>query len=202
MQEQELQERLALIETMMQQGRKTTEYWGWSFLLWGIAYLVAIAWGSLGPQGTGRDLSWPVTMIAAALLTAVIARRRTRSVPRTERSRAIQATWTAVGCGLFVFALPVAFSGHWEVHSSMAAIEAMLGGAHMASGLMLRWRAQMLVGGLWWAAAVASCFIPPNGVGILFLGATLVGQVGFGIYLMVRESRDKARARAARVQHA
>jgi hypothetical protein len=34
------------------------------------------------------------------------------------------------------------------------------------------------------------------------LAATLVCNIGFGIYLMVRESRDKARTRLAEVQHA
>jgi hypothetical protein len=39
-------------------------------------------------------------------------------------------------------------------------------------------------------------------VTIIFLGATFVCMIGFGVYLMIRESRDKARAQAARVQHA
>jgi hypothetical protein len=202
MQEQELQERLALIEAMMREGRKSTEYWGWSFLLWGVAYLVAMGWSSLLPDAGGRQLAWPVTMIAAAVLTALIARRRTRHQPQTERSRSIGAIWSAVGAGIFVFAFPVAFSGHWEVHSFMAAIETLLGVAHLASGVMLRWPGQMAVGGLWWAAAIASCFVSANGVAIVFLSATLVCQVGFGWYLMVRERRDKAQARAAQVQHA
>lgn len=202
MHEQELTERLALIESMMQQGRKSTEYWGWNFLLWGVAYLVATAWSSLLPGAGGRQLAWPVTMIMAAALTALIARRRLRHQPRTERTRGIMATWIAVGCGIFVYCLPVAYSGHWDLHSSMAAIEVLLGAAHLASGITLRWPVQMTVGVLWWAAAVASCFVSANGVGIAFLGATFVCQIGFGLYLMVRESQAKARARAARVQHA
>ncbi len=202
MQEQELTERIALIESMMQQGRKSTEYWGWNFVLWGVAYLVATAWSSLLPDAGGRQLAWPVTMLLAALLTTVIARRRMRGQPRTERSRGIKATWMAVGSGIFVFAFPVAYSGHWEVHSFMAAIEVLLGVAHIASGTMLRWPAQVAVGGLWWAAAVTSCFVSANGVGFIFLGATFVCNIAFGIYLMVRESRAKAEARAGLVQHA
>jgi hypothetical protein len=34
--EREIGERLALIESMMQAGRKSTEYWGWAFLLGGL----------------------------------------------------------------------------------------------------------------------------------------------------------------------
>lgn len=200
MDEREIQDRLALIESMMREGRKTTEYWGWSFLVWGIAYLVAVAWSSFLPGGP--LLAWPVTMTFTVLLTVSIARRRTRNRPRTEKSRALQAIWTAMGFGIFVFAFPVAFSGHWQSQSFMAAIETMLGIAHVASGMFARWPMQIVVGALWWAAAVASCFASGNGVAYIFLGATFVCMIGFGVYLMIRESRDKARGRAGEVQHA
>jgi hypothetical protein len=202
MNEQELTERIALIESMMRAGRKSTEYWGWNFLLWGIAYLVAVAWSSFLPNAAGRNLAWPVTMIFAVLLTIGIARRRTRNKPRTEKSRGIQAIWTAVGSGIFVFAFPVAYSGHLQAQSFMAGIETLLGVAYVASGLTLRWPTQVVMGGLWWAAAIASCFVEGNGVAYVFLAATFVCMIGFGIYLMIRESRDKARARAGEVQHA
>ena len=202
MNERDISERLALIESMMQAGRKSTEYWGWNFLLWGIAYFVAVAWSSLLPHGGGPLLAWPITMIFATLLTIGIARRRTRNKPRSEKSRALQAIWTAMGCGIFVFAFPVAFSGHYQPQSFMAAIEVMLGIAHVASGSFLRWPLQIVVGALWWVAAIASCFVNGNGIAYVFLAATFVCMIGFGIYLMIRESRDKARARGAEVQHA
>jgi hypothetical protein len=202
MHERELTERIALIESMMQAGRKSTEYWGWNFLLWGIAYLVAVAWSSFLPDTGGRWLAWPVTMIFAVLLTIGIARRRTRNQPRTEKSRALQAIWTAVGFGIFAFAFPVAWSGHFQAQSFIAAIEVMLGIAHVASGSFLRWPLQMVIGALWWAAAMASCFVSENGIAYVFLAGTLVCNIGFGIYLMIRESRDKARTRGAEVQHA
>jgi hypothetical protein len=202
MNESEITERLALIESMMKAGRKTTEYWGWSFLLWGIAYLVAVGWSSFLPHSGGPLLAWPVTMIFAVLLTIAIAQRRTRNRPRTERSRGILSIWTGVGCGIFVFAFPVAFTGHYQGQSFMAAIEVMLGIAHMASGSFLRWPMQIAVGALWWAAAVASCFMEGNGIAYVFLAATFVCNICFGIYLMIQESRDKARSRAGEVQHA
>jgi hypothetical protein len=202
MNDQEMADRLRLIESMMASGRKSTESWGWSFLVWGVAYLVATAWASFLPQTGGRSLAWPVTMIFAALLTAAVAKRRTRHQPRTDRSRFIQAVWSTVGCGIFLFAFTVAYSRHIEPHVFMAGIETLLGVAHIASGAMLRWKTQMVVGGLWWAAAVASCWVSQMGIAIVFLSATLVCNIGFGIYLMVRESRDKARTRLAEVQHA
>lgn len=202
MNEHELGERIALIESMMREGRRSTEYWGWNFLLWGIAYLVAVGWSSFLPHGGGPLLAWPVTMIFAVLLTVGIARRRTRNRPRSEKSRGILAIWTGVGCGIFVFAFPVAFTGHYQGQSFIAAIEAMLGIAHVASGTFLRWPMQIAVGALWWAAAIASCFVEGNGIAYVFLAATFVCNICFGIYLMIRESRDKARGQAGQVQHA
>jgi hypothetical protein len=73
--ELELKDRLNLIENMIAEGRRTTESWGWTFVLWGVAYYVAIAWSSWG-HGT---LAWPVTMIAAGVLTAVFASRQSGS---------------------------------------------------------------------------------------------------------------------------
>ena len=51
--EQELNDRLALIERMIAEGRRTTESWGWTFVLWGVVYYVAIAWSAWSPA---RDL--------------------------------------------------------------------------------------------------------------------------------------------------
>ena len=200
MNEHEIGQRIAMIESMMREGRRRTEYWGWNFLLWGVAYLVAVGWSSFLP---GRMLAWPVTMIFAVLLTILIARKRMRHEPKTDRSRALGAIWMGMGWGIFAFAFPAAYSGHFEAHSFMAAIEAMLGIGHVASGLTLRWPVQIAVGGLWWVAAIVSCFVPTNnGVAYIFLGAVLVCNIGFGTYLMIRESRDRARAQRAGVQHA
>jgi hypothetical protein len=202
MDEREIGERIALIESMMRAGRKSTEYWGWNFLLWGIAYLVAVAWSNFLPHAGGSGLAWLVTMIFASLLTVMIARRRGRQQPQTDKSRSLTAIWTAVGCGIFVFATPVAATGHMEAHAFIAAIEVLLGVAHIASGSTLRWPTQVVVGLVWWAAAIASCFVSERGTAVIFLIATLICNIGFGTYLMIRERREKARAGAGAVQHA
>ena len=65
--EQDLRERLALIEKMIAEGRRSTESWGWMFVLWGAAYCVAIGWATWGHGlsvwGSGRSLAWPVTKV-------------------------------------------------------------------------------------------------------------------------------------------
>ena len=42
--EQEVKDRLTLIESMIAEGRRDTESWGWTFVLWGVAFYVAMAW--------------------------------------------------------------------------------------------------------------------------------------------------------------
>ncbi|MDQ2834091.1 MAG: hypothetical protein M3Y50_10170 [Acidobacteriota bacterium] len=194
---QEWQERFEVIESMMLQGRRTTEYWGWSFVLWGTAYLVATAWSSFSHM---PNVAWPVTMTLAGVATIVIAKRKTRGRPATILGRAMLAVWTSVGAALFVFSFATMWSGHWELHTNMAAIECLLGVANMAGGIILRWRAQAFVGIFWWIAAVATCLVPAAQVGWIFLAGTLFGMIGFGLYLMVLESR--ARAMAGKVAHA
>jgi len=44
----ELRNRLNLIETMIAEGRRTTGSFAWIFILWGVAYYVAIVWSTTG----------------------------------------------------------------------------------------------------------------------------------------------------------
>jgi multisubunit Na+/H+ antiporter MnhB subunit len=194
---QDMQERFELIEKMMLEARRTTEYWGWNFVLWGTAYLIAIAWAAFGRM---PNLAWPVTMIAAGLATTVIAKRKKQGNPGTVLGRAMMAIWTSMGVALFVFCFATSGTGHWDTYANIAAIESFLGAANMASGILLRWRAQATVGILWWAAAIATCFVTANQVGWIFIAITIVGMIGFGLYLMVLES--KAKSGAQKVAHA
>ena len=194
--EKELLTRFELVEMMVQEGRRSTEYWGWSFVLWGSAYLVAIGWSAwLGTP----TIAWLVTMVTATPVTAlVIHSKKKKGELRTTLSRSISAIWTAVGIALFIYCFGVSLSGRFEAHSYTAAIECLLGVSNFASSMILRWRGQCLVAVMWWVAAVATCFGPENAIGPIFIAATLIGQVGFGLYLMVSERRD----RRAVVQHA
>lgn len=191
----ELLGRLELIETMMREGRRITEYWGWTQVLWGAAYLIAIGWASssMKPQ-----LAWPVTMIAAAVIMIVLIRTRKHAQPPTATSRAIRAIWIAVGAALFLFCFSVGISGHYEGHAFLAAVEVLLGVANFSSAMILRWRPQFVVAVIWWVAAVATCFVRAGMVIPILVIATLVGMIGFGLYLMYCERRD----RRARMQHA
>ncbi|MGB8031205.1 MAG: hypothetical protein WCF30_16260 [Terracidiphilus sp.] len=189
----ELTERLELIESMIAEGRRSTESWGWTFVLWGVAYYVAILWAGLGHS----YLAWPVTMIAAGVLTGVfIARKRSRG-PATTANRAIGAIWWAVGISMFILLMSLGFSGIADQHSSIAVAAAMLATANAASSFILKWKLQFACVLVWWALTVYACFGGGNMLTIAFLTAIFFCQIVFGSYGMICESRRRRQVQGA-----
>jgi hypothetical protein len=194
--EQDLRDRLKLIESMMAEGRRSTESWGWVFILWGVAYYIAIAWStwSFGGVLWGHDtLAWPVTMIAAFVLTIVLVKRRhgNGNHPQTTVGRALSAIWMAMGISMFVLLLSLGLSGRGGQQASIAVVAAMLGTANAASSMILKWKAQLACAIVWWAAAVASCFASVTQSTIVFTVAIFFCQIVFGAYGMMAEARER-----------
>jgi len=195
--ELELRDRIGMIENMMAEGRRTTESWGWSFVLWGVAYFVATAWSSGlvgGPVWAQRLLAWPVTMIAASVATAVVISRMQKGQPATTLGRAIGATWAAMGISLFMVLMGLGLSGRYDLHVFVAIIGGMLGVANMTSAMILKWKMQFACAVVWLAAAAVACFVTENQAGIAFLTATFFCQVVFGIYAVICESRRRRKS--------
>lgn len=185
----DLTERLKLIESMIAEGRRRTTKWGWTFVLWGLAFYVAVAWASWGRSAW----AWPVTMVAAAVLSSVLASRMKRGQPRTLMGRAIAAPWIGMGISIMVVLTALAVSGRYEAQVYVAIIGAMLGTAHMTSAIILKWKMQFLCALVWLASGVVACFSSEPVAGIAFLAATFLGQIVFGIYAMVLEARRAGR---------
>ena len=190
---QELNERFNLIESMIAEGRQSTESWGWTFLLWGVAYYVAIAWAYWG----NPTFAWPVTMIGAGVLTGIIAARRRGNKPETTIGRTMASVWFALGISLFLFGMCTSFSGHAEQHVFLAVICIMLGMANGTSGFILRWKVQFGCAIVWWAAGVVSLFGTLTQGFIGFLVAIFLCQIVFGSYMMIAESRGLKPGRSA-----
>jgi hypothetical protein len=183
---QELSERLGLIESMIAEGRRTTERWGWVFVLWGVAYYVAILWSSVG-HFVG---AWPATMIAAWLLTTLIAWRKTRTQPRTTMGRAVAAIWAAMGVSMMLLFPALGISGRIDEYIMISVAATMLGMANGASAILLRWRLQFGCAVIWWATAVYACFGRSTPVAVVFLGAIFVCLIVFGAYGMVADAQQ------------
>ncbi|MGA8729710.1 MAG: hypothetical protein WB608_13240 [Terracidiphilus sp.] len=199
MEEQELKDRLRLIESMISEGRRSTENWGWMFVFWGVAYYIAIAWATWGHS----SLAWPVTMIVASLLSGVLASRKAGRHPETTMGRAIGAVWIGMGISLFLVLMSLAFSGRYEGHVFIAIIGGMLGGANATSSIILKWKMQFGCAVVWWASAIVACFGTESQGSIAFLAAIFVCQILFGIYGMILKSHKRsARQRPEGAAHA
>jgi len=188
--ELELKDRLNLIETMIAEGRRTYESYGWTFVLWGVAYYIAILWAGLGHS----YLAWPVTMTAAAVLTGVIIARKRSKRPATTTARAIGSIWYAMGISLFVLLMSLGFSGRADQHTFIAIMAAMLATANATSSMILKWKLQFACALVWWALTVYACFGKGKPLTIAFLAALFFCQIVFGIYGMIRESRARREA--------
>ena len=184
---QDLKERLALIEDMIAEGRRCTESWGWVFILWGVAYYVAILGGGI----IRNPAVWPVTMIAACVLTGILVSRRGQRSANTTMGRAIGSIWIAAGISMFLVFLSLGTSGRIDQHIMFAVLGAMLGSANAASAMILRWKMQFACAIVWWASAVFACFAKSDQVTIAFLAAIFFCQIIFGIYAMIRDSRRR-----------
>lgn len=191
----ELKERLALIEDMIAEGRRSTESWGWIFVLWGVAYYVAILGGGL----IRNPIVWPVTMISACVLTGILVARRGHNITNTTIGRAIGSVWVAAGISMFLVFLSLGTSGRIDQHIMVAVLGAMLGSANAASAMILRWGMQFACAVVWWACAVFACFGKSTPLMIAFLTAIFFCQIVFGVYGMIRDAR---RRRERGVAHA
>ena len=185
--EQELKDRLSLIESMIAQGRRNTESWGWTFVLWGIAYYLAIAWSAWNHSAW----AWPVTIMIAVVVTFVVASLKAGNQPETTLGRAVGSIWIASGISMFLLFLALGLSGRLTDHLFVAVISAILGMANGASALILRWRVQFACAVVWWVAAVTTSFGTDAQSMIVFLVAIFLCQIVFGIYGVIAEAQER-----------
>lgn len=190
--ELELKERLRLIESMIAEGRRTTESFSWTFVLWGLAYYVAILWSTgafTGPIWGSSYLAWPVTMTAAFALTWTLGTRKSRNQPPTTHGRAVVSIWIWMGISMGILMVSLGLSGRGDQQTFIAVISTMLGATNAASGMLLKWKQQFACAVVWWAAAVVSLFSSVTRSSIAFLVAIFLCQIVFGIYGMICEAR-------------
>lgn len=137
---QDLKDRLALIEAMIAEGRQTTESWGSTFVLWGIAFYAAIAWTAWG-QGAW---AWPITMAIAVVVTVILASFRRGYKAKTVLGRSIGSVWVSLGISMFVLFIPLGIAGRLDDPRLFIAVaSAMLGMANASSALIVRWKIQV-----------------------------------------------------------
>jgi hypothetical protein len=177
--------RLRLFEEMTAAGRRATERWGWSFLLWGVGPLIAMLWEARGPYPA---LAWPVILVLCVVMNGVVLKlrgRRGHAVPMSMRS--VGAVWTSTGIAVLILAVATVWSGASDFRFLYVALFALAAVAHTASCVILKWFPQALTALAWWCAALAACFVPAARLQTLAAAALLAGNVGFGAWLTYKE---------------
>ncbi len=186
--EQELKDRLSLIEKMIFEGRRNTESWGWTFVLWGVVYYAAIGWSEWGHN----VWAWPATIMIGVVLTFAGVFLTAGNHPATTLGRAVGSIWIALGISMFLLFFSLGVTGRLaDQHLFAAVISAILGLANGASALILRWKVQLACAVVWWVAAVGTCFGSEAQSRIVFLAAIFLCQIVFGIYGMIAEARQR-----------
>ena len=99
-----------------------------------------------------------------------------------------------MGLALAIYCMTALFTHFAWQYAYLAALLMIIGLAHAASAIILRWPVQGIVAGIWWAGAVA-IFISGNSFGIcvtqwIFLIEMCFGMIAFGVYVMFLEGRS------------
>jgi hypothetical protein len=195
----DLLQRVALMETMIAEGRRNTGRFGWIFVMWGLIYFVAMGWVVFLPF---KDWAWPVCVTVGVLVGIVRGRKRTVGSSENQRSRSIEAVWQAMCVAIILYVIAADASGHGNQSAYYAAVLFFVGLAHGISARILRWGAQGLVAFLWWGCGIAMFFFRTrNAVLSIFLVAAFFGMILFGLYAMMLERRRAAALVQGQVQH-
>jgi hypothetical protein len=189
----DLVQRIALMETMIAEGRRSTMRYAWVFILWGLVDLAAMAWQFFEPHSHWVGMwAWPVCLVAGAVATVVglVLRRGERGNAISMECRSVEAVWGMMGITLGIY-IAAGMVRHltWQL-SYCAALLMILGMAHAISAKILRWRAQGAVAVVWWAGGVAMFYTRTfEQVRAIMFVEMVLGMVAFGVYAMSLERR-------------
>jgi hypothetical protein len=198
----DLVQRVALMETMIAEGRRSTARYGWMFVMWGVVYFTAALWTIFLPF---KNWAWPVCIAASIVVIGVVKSRQKRIKGRSEsvRARSIEATWKVMGIAVSLYVAAAIVSHHGGSPAYFSAILFFIGLAHGISATILRWGAQRAVTAVWWVGGIATFFFTtPVELISIFLGASFFGMILFGLYAMMLERRrTTATSLQNQVQH-
>ena len=189
---EDLVQRVALMEEMIAEGRKSTVRFGWVFLLWGLIDLAGVGWDQIQPD---FRWVWPITISAGFVLQFIILalrRKRGQRCGGSMRGRSVAAVWRMMGLTVLLYVVAAIVQHKAGQISYIAAILMFVGLALAISALILRWLAQGIVAGVWLAGGIATFFVPRSYVLGVFIAEMCFGMILFGLYAMWLEHRAAA----------
>jgi hypothetical protein len=187
---EDLIQRLAMMEMMIAEGRRSTTRCGWIFVLWGLVNIAGMAWEWERPS----YWIWPTVLAVGFGLLFLIRAMQKRDPARCANieGRAVGAIWSMMGLATTLY-VAAGISRHltWQ-YSYVAAIFMFVGLAHAISAMILRWRVQGVVAALWWVGGIAMFFAHSgNEIFVVFPLEMFFGMVLFGLYGMMLDRRDR-----------
>jgi len=193
---EELMQRVALMETMIAEGRCTTTRCGWVFVLWGVVDLTPIGWQLAEPNSQWvSNWCWPICIAVGMVLTVIgrsIQARKMRCGPNA-RIRSIWAVWGVMGVAITLYFIAAMVNHSTGQYAFTAAILMMIAMAHGASAIILRWGVQGAVAVIWALGACATFFSRSWKDEIaIFCFEMVFGMILFGLYSMWLDRRDQA----------
>ena len=193
MTDSDVSRQLQLVEEMILEGRRTLEHWGWVFVMWGVAHVIAIVWSGLWTSNPG--IPWAILMGGCGLVMMVACIRvGMHSKKSTLMGRAQGAAWASFTISVTILWVGGALTHVFDVENIAvfyAIFFTLIGSAHFTSGLTVKLPVQTMVGILWWIAAALAMFAPSVALWALF-GMALIGEISFGLYLMALERKGEA----------
>jgi hypothetical protein len=193
----DLVQRVALMETMIAEGRRSTIRFGWIFVLWGLIDLAPVGWQLVVPHSDWVEIwSWPIAIACGVAIQflgmAILRRRSSVACSSSMRGRSISAVWAMMGLtAMLYFAGAMISHKAWQI-SFAAAMLMFVGMAHGTSALILRWKAQGVVACVWWIGGIALFFLSYRYWLQIFASEMCFGMIGFGLYAMWLERRNRA----------
>jgi hypothetical protein len=187
----ELLQRVALMEAMIAEGRRSTTRFGWIFVLWGLVDLAGVWWEQLRPD---FNWVWPITIVSGFVIQFLIFALRGKVslvCGKSVQTRSIGAVWSMMGLTVLLYVFPAIIQHRAGQVSYIAAILMFLGMAHAISALILRWPVQGVVAALWWAGGIGTYFLQGNYFLAIFVAEMFFGMILFGLYAMWLDRREQ-----------
>jgi hypothetical protein len=147
---------------------------------------------------------WPIIIASGFVIqfAGIAMRRRSGNwTGENIKSRSVAAVWRMMGIAIILYAAPAIVTHTIHQIAYIAAIFMFLGMAHATSAMILRWKAQGVVAGLWWAGGTATYFVPRDYVITIYVVEMVCCMVLFGVYAMMLERRRAAAPLQGQVQH-
>jgi len=187
----DLLQRIALMEEMIAEGRRSTTRCGWIFVLWGVVDIAGMVWEWVHSS----YWIWPTVLTVGFALYFLIRalQKRNQSSVRcaSVEGRIVGAIWSMMGLATVLYVASGMIRHLTWQYSYLAAIFILVGLAHAISAMVLRWRVQGMVAALWWAGGVAMFFARSgNQIFVIFPLEMFFGMILFGLYAMWLDSRS------------